>query len=195
MGNHFRAVIFDCFGVLYHDPSKSFYETNIPEYHAHMHDLADLDRQYDYGLISADEHAEAVHELSGLSLDLIRANIRGEHQRNDRLLEFAQGLRPDYKIGMISNIGTGGMESFFSSQERQQYFDDTVLSSDVMLTKPDTEIFRLAAERLGFRPDECIMIDDRRDNIEGAERAGMHAILHLSTPHTIHSVQELRGSA
>ena len=41
--------------------------------------------------------------------------------------------------------------------------------------KPQPEIYRLAAERLEVAPEECLFVDDLRENCEGAEAVGMTA--------------------
>jgi putative hydrolase of the HAD superfamily len=59
--------------------------------------------------------------------------------------------------------------------------------------KPQPEIYRLAADRLGVDPAECIFVDDLRENCEGAEAVGMTAIRHRSAPETIAELEELTG--
>lgn len=152
----------------------------VPNYHLHARALAEIDKQYDYGLIDELDHAEAVSEVSGVPIETIRSNIRSTHQRNELLLRYAQQLRPRYKLGMLSNIGRGGMESFFSSTEQAELFDDVVLSGEVMMTKPSPEVFSLAATRLEVSTHECVMIDDKRENVDGALQAGMSAVLFIS---------------
>ena len=42
--------------------------------------------------------------------------------------------------------------------------------------KPDAAIYRLALQLTQVEPGECVFIDDRALNLEGAARAGMHTI-------------------
>ncbi len=51
-------------------------------------------------------------------------------------------------------------------------FDDFVLSYELKLLKPDPAIYRVAADRAGSRPDECVFIDDMEENVAGAVAAG-----------------------
>ncbi|MGI5291778.1 HAD family hydrolase [Nonomuraea polychroma] len=44
------------------------------------------------------------------------------------------------------------------------------------LVKPDREIFDEMARALGAAPSEIVFIDDRLENVEGAERAGMRGV-------------------
>lgn len=45
------------------------------------------------------------------------------------------------------------------------------------ICKPDERIFRLTVEKLAVKAEECLYVDDRRDNLEGARKTGMNTIL------------------
>jgi epoxide hydrolase-like predicted phosphatase len=72
-------------------------------------------------------------------------------------------------------------------------FDDIVISGEVGLRKPEPEIFRLAAERVGLEPAECVFIDDLDLNVEAARALGMTAILHTSYDETRRELESLLG--
>lgn len=188
-----RGIIFDCFGVLYVDATHHFYEQYIKDYEQLRPQLSELNRAYDIGLLSQAQLNQEVADLSGLDVDLVNAHILGVHQRNLGLLEYAESLRADYKVGMLSNIGIDGMNSFFAAEERTRLFDAVVLSSEVQLVKPDPRIFELMATRLGLLPEECVMIDDVEANIMGAREAGMQGIVYQSNQQTIRQLEQLAG--
>ncbi|WP_343046805.1 HAD family phosphatase [Sphingomonas chungangi] len=52
-------------------------------------------------------------------------------------------------------------------------FRDVVVSGEVKLIKPDPAIYGLALERFGLVPGEALFVDDRQDNVEAGERAGL----------------------
>lgn len=186
-----RAVIFDCFGVLYLDASRHFYEHHIANYAELQPQLAALNRAYDSGMMSREELHREVATLAGLPLAFVQTHISGVHKRNHALLEYAQLLRTQYKVGMLSNIGIGGMETYFDVHDRHQLFDAVVLSGEVGMVKPQPEIYQLMAERLDVEPEECVMIDDIADNIAGAHAAGMSGIVYHTNQQTIHDVTKI----
>jgi epoxide hydrolase-like predicted phosphatase len=188
-----RGIIFDCFGVLYLDASRHFYERHVPEYERLRPELMSLNKAYDYGLLSQNELDQAVADLTGLELPFVSEHIQGVHQRNKQLLDYAQTLRPHYKIGMLSNIGIGAMDTFFNPIERKDLFDAVVLSGEESLTKPHPHIFQITAERLGLHPDECVMVDDIDENCSGADAAGMHSILYQSNAQIKADLEALIG--
>ena len=171
-----KAIIFDCFGVLYLNSTLHFYETYVPNYEALKPELLQLNKEADYGLITEAEQSRSVAELTGLSLAFVSQHIRGIHHPNQELISFSQSLRPQYKVGMLSNIGLHVMDGYFSVEERKKLFDATVLSGEEGIAKPHPYIYEIIANRLGVPAGECVMIDDIEDNCAGADAAGMKTI-------------------
>jgi HAD superfamily hydrolase (TIGR01509 family) len=54
---------------------------------------------------------------------------------------------------------------------------DFVLAGDVVSRKkPDPEIYLLALEKTGLRPEQCICIEDSQNGVEAAKAAGLHVV-------------------
>lgn len=58
-----------------------------------------------------------------------------------------------------------------------ELLEGSVISSEEHLLKPDKAIYERMLQRFGLRREETLFTDDRAINIEGAERAGIHAVL------------------
>ena len=172
-----RALIFDCFGVLYSDGRSQIDSNASPE---KKQEIQDLYKQSDYGYISRSEFLNQLSELTGLSLSEINQYTEQVYKRNDNLISHIKKLKHHYKIGMLSNVGEDFIESLFTKKERDNVFDEITLSCNVGVLKPSREAYELAAERLGVKPEECLFTDDIAKNVEGAELAGMNAILFTS---------------
>ena len=55
---------------------------------------------------------------------------------------------------------------------------DVILAGDVVSKKkPDPEIYNLALQRLGLRPGECVVVEDNRNGLLAAKGAGMHCVV------------------
>ncbi len=170
-----KAIIIDCFGVLYIDAKASLFEI-FPE---HEGELRDLRRQADYGYISREDFLESVAQLTHTDKNEIRRHILDEHVLNRRLIEYlTKELKPSYKVGLLSNIGRGWIENFFTRNQLHDFFDAVVLSGDEGVAKPHPQIYELMAERLDVEMHECVMIDDLPENIAGADAAGMKGIVY-----------------
>lgn len=100
---------------------------------------------------------------------------------NQSLLAYSQGLRPKYRVALLSNMSAGVMDKYLTRQQLNDYFDDVIISGEVDLAKPDPAMYELAAKVLNLNPAECVVVDDNLTNCRGAERAGMKAVLYKST--------------
>lgn len=182
-----RALIFDCFGVLYHGSLGHIRQLLPPD---RRQELTDLSMASDYGYISRQEYFTRASEIIGMNVAELEALTAKQHIRNDFLVEYLKRMKQDYKIGLLSNVGRDVMDHLFSPAEQAALFDTVVLSSDIGMTKPNPEIFEFTAKKLGVLPEECIMIDDLLVNIEGARQAGMKGVVYSTTEQAERSVAE-----
>jgi HAD superfamily hydrolase (TIGR01509 family) len=170
-----KAVIFDCFGVLYQGPHHGL-EEKFPQ---QALALSDLTSGLDYGMFSEDDYIEKVSQLLGISGEEIRQIVIKKYQLNTGLITYiVSELKDKYKIGMISNIGRGWIQNFFDEHQLHDVFNAVVLSGDEGVTKPHPQIYELMSERLEVGVEECVFIDDLPENIAGADAAGMHGIVY-----------------
>lgn len=85
-------------------------------------------------------------------------------------------LSKKYQIGIIANQSLGSEERL-NAWGVGQYIDLVVASAEVGISKPDLNIFKLALQKAGCKPDEAFMIGDRLDNdIIPAKTIGMNTI-------------------
>jgi epoxide hydrolase-like predicted phosphatase len=98
----------------------------------------------------------------------------------------AQGVR----TGLISNSMGAGR---YDRSSFPQLFDGVVISGDEGMHKPEPAIYELGCERVGLAPDECVFVDDLRENCEGAEAVGMTAVLHRGAERTLPRLEQLLG--
>jgi len=55
---------------------------------------------------------------------------------------------------------------------------ELILAGDVVAKKkPDPEIYRLALERLGLRPTQCVVVEDNRNGLLAAKGAGAYCLV------------------
>lgn len=189
-----KAVIFDCFGVLYEDASNYFIEQNIADYDKIYKDFRRAIDAGDCGLVSQAEVNQSVASLTGLDLEFVEKNLQAHRKRNDYLIAYSQSIRSEYKVGMLSNVGEGVMDPFFGKNELDELFDAVVLSYEVKVIKPSPKIFEIMAERLGVSPGECVLIDDRKENCAGADAVGMSSIHFLSNEQALKDLSKLLES-
>jgi HAD superfamily hydrolase (TIGR01509 family) len=85
-----------------------------------------------------------------------------------------------YRMGLISNTGRTPGSALRKVMEQLgilKYFDATVFSNEILVRKPAEAAFTVTLGKLRVAPRASVHIgDEARSDIEGATRAGMHAI-------------------
>jgi putative hydrolase of the HAD superfamily len=99
----------------------------------------------------------------------------------NKLLEYLKEL--GFKLGIVANIWSGGMNPVLERLGLDKFFDTTVASIDVGFQKPDPKIFHLALDRLKLTPEQVIMVgDDPRADVQGAHDLGMGTVRLMRGP-------------
>jgi beta-phosphoglucomutase len=55
-------------------------------------------------------------------------------------------------------------------------FDAVADGNHISRSKPDPEVFRLAAQRVGVSPEHCLVVEDADAGVEAARAAGMSVL-------------------
>lgn len=92
-----------------------------------------------------------------------------------------RGLR----LALASSSRRSWIEAALKSLRLDGSFEVVVSGDCVSRSKPDPEIFLLAAQRLEVEPRRCLAIEDSPAGVLAARRAGM-AVLAVRTPFTAH---------
>ncbi|MBU2560794.1 MAG: HAD family phosphatase [Nanoarchaeota archaeon] len=115
----------------------------------------------------------------GLNAEELLVRSRSFIKVKEEVLDVVKRIRAlgMYGVGVISNNSSEWAEYTRDDLGLGGYFDAWVISCDVHVKKPDKDIYLIAAERLGLRPIDCVFIDNKERNVQGAEAAGMKGIL------------------
>jgi len=79
------------------------------------------------------------------------------------------------QVGILSDA----MPSFphvVRSHEAHQYIHALVVSTEIGTAKPDARMYLEICRRLNAEPADCLFVDDRVCNLEGAMNVGMRAV-------------------
>jgi putative hydrolase of the HAD superfamily len=184
-----KAIIFDCFGVLTTEAWLPFKTKHFGHDPRLLAKVTDISWQADRGLMTREEAIRTTSELAGITpaefAQAINRNVPDE-----ALFAYIEELKPHYKIGLLSNVSGDYLTEIFDRQQLAS-FDAVTLSFQSGFIKPEKEAFETAAEQLGVNPEECIFIDDQERNVNGAERAGMTAILYRDVSQLRHELSKL----
>jgi HAD superfamily hydrolase (TIGR01509 family) len=100
--------------------------------------------------------------------------------KDQAVLDYILELRKTYKVGLLTNVGSGNIQKLFTPSEQACYFDAAASSGDIGAAKPEVRAYEYIAGQLGVRTEDCIMVDDRELCCTGAIEAGMQAILYTN---------------
>ncbi|ORC35378.1 beta-phosphoglucomutase [Marispirochaeta aestuarii] len=90
-------------------------------------------------------------------------------------LNFAEESR---KLGLKIAVGSSSRNTPFILKKigLSDYFDAVADGNDIQRSKPDPQVFLIAAERLAVRPAECLVVEDADAGVEAAKAGGMFAL-------------------
>lgn len=80
-----------------------------------------------------------------------------------------------YSLGVLSDAMPSILE-FLKQYGIYDLFDALVISTQVGALKPDPRMYAAILEALQARAEDCLFVDDKPCNLEGAVRAGMRAV-------------------
>lgn len=82
-----------------------------------------------------------------------------------------------YQVYYLSNYGKTLREKTKEALEFTKDCHGGIFSYEIKKIKPDSEIYQAFLKEYGLVPEQCVFIDDRLENILGAEAEGIHGIL------------------
>lgn len=80
----------------------------------------------------------------------------------------------DMKIG-IGSVSKN-TPAILQRTELEQYIDKVSCGLDITNSKPDPEVFLVAAGKLGLEPKNCLVVEDSKAGIVAAKAAGMKSL-------------------
>ena len=80
-------------------------------------------------------------------------------------------------LALASSTDSGVVRRELEEAGLLRYFDAVIGGDQVHVSKPNPEIFLLAARALGTAPENCFVIEDSFNGIRAAGAAGMHPVM------------------
>jgi beta-phosphoglucomutase family hydrolase len=96
------------------------------------------------------------------------------------------------KLGVATAALPKNIEFTLAGIGVKELLDAVVGAAEVKHGKPEPDLFLLIAERLGVKPEECVVFEDAAMGFEAARRAGMRAVA-LATGHTREELSAMPG--
>lgn len=96
---------------------------------------------------------------------------------NEPMIDLMREARDrDHRMGLLTNNVREWEPLWRSMLPVDEIFETVVDSGFVGCRKPESKIYALTLQRIGRTAEECLFVDDVLVNVEGARRAGLHAV-------------------
>ena len=130
--------------------------------------LEKADRTYSEG-----EKIELAERKNGYYLELL------EEMDESSVLENVKDVLEKLKNGgLLLAVGSASKNApvILEKTGLMPYFDKISCGLDTTKSKPDPEVFLVAAKKLGLPPEECLVVEDSAAGIEAAAAGGMKSL-------------------
>ncbi len=90
------------------------------------------------------------------------------------LLEKLQGKK--YKMAVASSSTPEIIDLILTKTDLKRYFRVIVSAQEAGKSKPEPDVFLMAAKKLGIDPENCLVVEDSPNGIKAAKAAGMTCV-------------------
>ncbi|MDO5547177.1 MAG: HAD family phosphatase [Eubacteriales bacterium] len=178
-----RAIIFDMDGVLLDSETL------------HYHVIYDMmtERGYTYtvkhlqkycGVPEEEIWEPLLKELGGEHDDPLQAQEEHWARYRKRLEknglprfpgteDCLRALQQRYRLAVASASSVEVIDDYMNRLGYTDYFDCIISAQYCEHGKPEPDVFLLASEQLGVPPQDCLVVEDSRNGMIAAQRAGM----------------------
>jgi putative hydrolase of the HAD superfamily len=182
-----KTIIFDYDGVIKKSQKFSLdiidlYKISVEEYEKFIPHLKPIIEKFDKGLINEDKFWMEFSDTMGRVVpekceEKIRKMYKDKFVFSPEVIELIKKLkREGFRLSILSNMFPYQVETI-KEMGGCSLFDDIFFSCEKKLKKPNLEFYELAIKEMDVKPQECLFVDDKEENILPAEKLGMKTVL------------------
>lgn len=121
-----------------------------------------------------------------------KVNIQAEFSDSvylfDGITELLEALQIKTRIAVATMSSRKVIDKLLQAKRLKTYFDVVISADDVTYPKPNSEIFLMAAKKMGVSPTDCVVIEDSIFGLRAAKAANIKCI---AVPSGAYSKNEL----
>lgn len=178
-----KAVIFDMDGVLVDADKWHFNALNVALQHSDVEPISWQEHLTVYKGIPTREKLRILGERKGLPRELwdkvsdskqavMQQIIDQFCQADMEKVEMMRLLSRTYRIAVCSNAVRDSVDVMLDRAGLSRYLELTLSNQDVDRSKPHPDIYLAAFDRLGLRPEECVIVEDSDVGKAAAQASG-----------------------
>ena len=126
-----------------------------------------------------EEYIKKLHKRkTDIYMEMIASGVLKPREGVGRLIREAHDA--GLKLAVASTSNERGVRFLLQNLLGDEIYNlfDVILAGDVVKNKkPDPEIYFLAAEKLGVKPEECAVVEDTMNGLRAAKGAGMKCVV------------------
>ena len=180
-----RAIIFDLDGVLV-DATEWHYNALNRALALFGYTITRYEHLTSYNGLPTRKKLEMLSVTKGLPRGLHRLlnAVKQKYTRQEILqncvpafekeLMVRQLRRDGLRLAVCSNSIRDSVQLMLDGSAVLDAFEFFVSNEDVQRPKPDPEMYLVALERLGIKPDEAVVVEDAEPGVHAAHNAGTH---------------------
>lgn len=181
-----KNVIFDFGCVLVYWSQHNLYDTHFgskekTDWFVDNICTWEWNNQTDLGKSFAESVAEKVAEYPEWETEIRMYWERWEDMLNGEVPGMKEWIcelkNAGYKVYGLSNWSHETFPMVKDKYEAFSMMDGIVMSGEELIAKPDLRIYKILLERYGLKAEECVFIDDRKENIIAGEQVGIRGII------------------
>jgi len=185
MPAHIRAIIFDLDGVLV-DATEWHYSALNRALALFGYTITRYEHLTSYNGLPTRKKLEMLSLTKGLPRGLHRLlNAMKQKYTRQEILQncapvfakeymISQLRREGYRLAVCSNAIRESVHLMLDGSGILDAFDFFVSNEEVQHPKPDPQMYRIALERLGIKPEEAVVVEDADPGVQAAKSAGTH---------------------
>lgn len=114
-------------------------------------------------------------ELSDKEIKRALARIPEKYEKFEEFWSLLPALKKRYKLAVINN-GNSLANRYWRKKFDFGIFDEFIVSANIGIKKPDSRIYLFVCKKLKVKPNECLFLDDLKDNIVVAKELKMKTL-------------------
>jgi beta-phosphoglucomutase len=188
-----RAVLWDLDGTLIDSAEHHWVAwREIMAHEGHPVTPADFTSSFGHrndtilrGLLGPDLSDGEIERIAGAKEALYRRFVRERGlEPLPGAVHWLERLRRDgWRQAVASSAPFANIETAMEVVGLAPLFEALVSADEVGVGKPDPAVFLAAADRVGVKPERCVVVEDAPAGLLGARRAGMRSVGVLSPHH------------
>ncbi|MDC0415209.1 HAD family phosphatase [Gammaproteobacteria bacterium] len=114
------------------------------------------------------------HMKQKYTMDIVQMNCKPTFNHEYALSK----LKYDgFKMAVCSNSIRNTIEVMMKNASLDSYFDFYISNEDVVMSKPDPEMYTKAINKMNLKPLQCMIIEDNENGIKAARASGANVMI------------------